>query len=100
MTMRRLFLSLIFVLLVCPGCDRGTSEVAVDDAAVNAQAPREERVPADGVDQARQLIARGSFDAARGVLERYLQTHPDDPVALEMAGDGSVQAQNSDQSFE
>ncbi len=40
--------------------------------------------------EARRLIATRNFDAARGVLERYLQAHPDDPAALEMAGDGGI----------
>ncbi len=68
------------------GCDRGTPEVGVDDQSTAAQGSGE------NLDEARRLIATGDFDAARGVLERHLRAHPDDPVALEMAGDGAIQA--------
>mgnify|MGYP001816585078 CR=1 FL=1 len=94
MTVDRLFLSLFSVLVVCTGCDRGTSEVAVDDANANSLISREQATSGEDLDEAHRLIAEGKFDAARGVLERYVKAHPDDPVALEMAGDGAVQAKN------
>ncbi len=100
MTVHRLLLSLFFVLVVCAGCNRGPSEVTIDDAVANSQISREQVTSGQGLVEARRLIAEGKFDAARGVLKRYLQAHPDDPVALEMAGDGAVQAKNLEAALE
>ncbi len=86
MTVRRLLLSGLLVLALCMGCDRGTPEDGVDDPNAVAQ------LSPENLDETRRLIATGNFDAARGVLKRYLQEHPDDPAALEMAGDGAIQA--------
>ncbi len=87
MTVRRLFLNLLLVLALCTGCDRGTPEAGVDDPSTVSRI-----FGPENLDEARRLIATGDFDAARGVLDRYLQAHPDDPDALEMAGDGAIQA--------
>ena len=86
MTVRRLYLSLLLLLVPCTSCDRGASEVAVDEAATGSQNE------AEGLDEARRLIGTGRFNAARDVLGRYLQAHPNDPDALEMAGDGAIQS--------
>ncbi len=91
MTVQRRFMSLLLVLALCTGCDRGTRKVAVDDPNTGSQVSGSQ-VSGDDLDDARQLVATRNFDAARGVLERYLQAHPDDADALEMAGDGAIQA--------
>ena len=85
-SMRRLLLSILLFFALFTGCDRGTPEVGVDDPGKLSQ------VSGEDLDEARRLIATGDFDAARGVIGRYLRKHPDDPDALEMAGDGAIQA--------
>ncbi len=86
MSVRQLLLSIVLVLVLCTGCDRAPPAVSVDDPSTGSRASGE------NLNEARRLIATGDFDTARGVLERYLRAHPDDPVALEMAGDGAIQA--------
>ena len=95
MTVRRLLGSILVTLGLCLGCDRGTPIDGpierVDDPTAGAQASAV-NLEEVNLEDARRLIAAGNFDAARQELHRYLQTHPDDPEALEMAGDGAMQA--------
>lgn len=89
MTVRQLLLSLLIIFLLGTGCNRRTSEVAVDDPSSDAT------ILGDGLGEARRLIGSGQFDAAREAVDLYLQVHPGDPEALEMAGDGATQASDT-----
>ena len=83
-------LCLSLVLALCNGCDRSATEVG-------RGAPESDSlILGADLDDARRLIATEQFDAAREVIRRYLQRHPDDPEALEMAGDGAIQANDAE----
>ncbi len=86
MTVRRLLFSVLLVLAVCSGCVRRKPDVGVELPNTGS------RGTGENLDDARRLIAARNFDAARFVLAQYLREHPDDPNALEMAGDGAIQA--------
>ncbi len=68
------------------GCQSGEPEANKDHQATKATESIED------LEQVNRLIQAGDFDAAREVLERYLLQHPSDSRALEMAGDGAMQA--------
>ncbi|QEG00654.1 ASPIC and UnbV [Stieleria maiorica] len=85
-TARQSVCCLLLVLAFSPGCNRDTPDPEVDGPNPGAA------VSEATLDEARGQIAAGHFDAARAVIARYLQDHPDDPEGLEMAGDGAVQA--------
>ncbi|MDV6034870.1 MAG: hypothetical protein F9B45_33220 [Phycisphaera sp. RhM] len=86
---RPLSLCLSLLLAFCNGCDRSATDVGRDGVESHS------RVSGADLDEARRLIATEQFDAAREVIRRYLQQHPDDPQALEMAGDGAIQANDA-----
>ncbi|WP_182868191.1 FG-GAP-like repeat-containing protein [Rhodopirellula sp. JC639] len=79
----------LVVLVTSSGCNRDTPDPEVKEPPPGTQ------VSEVTLDEARRQIAAGQFDAARTLISRYLQDHPNDPLALEMAGDGAVQADDA-----
>lgn len=79
------FLALILLVI---GCHRSTPDAALETSEYKSAS----QASIDTLDEARRLVENREFDAARDVLMRFLQEHPEDPEALEMSGDGAIQA--------
>ncbi len=90
---RRTWIAILLLSTVCGGCNRsGTGGGDQTNKAVAA--------PVEGTDAAKQLIARGQLRAASKLVQDVLVAQPENAVALELAGDLALKANETKRAIE
>ncbi len=87
--MRAAFLTASLLFLLQTGCQDPAEELEGPDPSLLPSSMESETVSVEelNLDQTRQLFSRGDLTGAKEALKQYLLRRPDDPEAMELAGD-------------
>ncbi|MCA9136018.1 MAG: VCBS repeat-containing protein [Planctomycetales bacterium] len=87
---RQLLLSWVLILVVA-GCD-STSQQTAPPSTAHQTAPSANPPSVDLVVEAKRALSRRDLESAASLLGKHLESHPNDPVALEIAGNLAMES--------